>query len=91
MNKSEPNEKTTIIMEQPKKKNIILKPVDEFKYSNNYDEFLKKNNLNSCYQIKEMFHKCMDDKKNFSLCDYYYSMLMICGKLEYHKETDLYN
>ena len=75
--------KEDIIMAQPKSQK--LKGEDEFQFADNYDEFIAKNGINNCYEIKTMFHQCMDQKKKFSLCDYYYSMLFLCGMLEEDK------
>ena len=61
---SKSSNKEDIIMEQPKEENVNLKDINSFKSANNYNEFLSKNGINNCYEIKTMFHECMKQKKN---------------------------
>ena len=66
----------------------IIDKQPEFVYADTHEEFLQKNNLQSCYDIKTMYHDCMEQKKQqFPVCEYIYSMMFICGTLEYQKQT----
>jgi len=51
-----------------------------------HSEFLKKNKINSCLDINEIYRQCMRERKKFSICEYYYNMMFICQTLKYEEE-----
>lgn len=61
----------------------------DFLYADTHQQFLQKNNIKDCYDIKKMYHQCMNqEQQKFALCHYLYNMMFICSTLEYKEQSN---
>ena len=66
--------------------NLIITEQPVFFSAKTHSGFLKINKINSCLDIKDIYHQCMRKRKKFSICEYYYNMMFICQTLKYEEE-----
>ena len=66
----------------------IITTQPTFLNAKTHSKFLKKNNISSCDDIKDMFHQCMNQlNQDFISCNYYYNMMFICTTLKYKEDS----
>jgi len=57
----------------------------KFNYSKNFKDFLNKNNIKNCQEIKDTYEFCREHKYPYSQCNYFYDMSFICLQLKYNE------